>query len=68
MQAQACSSLKAACHVNLALIAQKEADYTEAFKWCDKALRYAFQLSLFTRILFLPIFSLMHVFMRERAC
>ena len=42
LQADVASSLKAACHVNLALIAQKESDFTEAFKWCDKALRCGF--------------------------
>ena len=27
------------CLLNLALVAQKEARYTECFGWCDKALR-----------------------------
>lgn len=38
-QADSYSKLKAACFVNLALLAQKEHDLTDSFKWCEKALR-----------------------------
>lgn len=39
MQAAAASKCKVDCMTNLALVAQKQRDFSECFRWCDKALR-----------------------------
>ena len=41
-QAAAASKAKVDCMTNLALVAQKQRDFSECFRWCDKALRCAF--------------------------
>lgn len=38
-QLAAASKDKVDCMTNLALVAQKQRNFTECFKWCDKALR-----------------------------
>lgn len=40
MQEQEVMECKTACMVNLALLMHKQGDNTEAFTWCERALKY----------------------------
>lgn len=40
-QAAAASKIKVDCMTNLALAAQKQRNFSECFRWCEKALRCA---------------------------
>jgi hypothetical protein len=50
MQMAAASKVKVDSMTNIATVAFKERDFSECFKWCDKALRWAPVRSLLSQI------------------
>ena len=60
LQEQRVTDCKAGCMVNMALLHHRQGDYTEAFTWCDRALKCALPVAVACRCLHgLPVLGVM---------